>query len=105
VSHARYRKHIEEGFESRAPQKLAFSKPFYYPIDDTFTRALAASKYTSKLAEYTLSVSKAFLASVTHAVAEDTLDAHLARDASFTTIFLNHVVNSLGAIKETTCSS
>ena len=56
VSHAFYRQHIEDGFEKRAPPKLSLAKPFYYPIDDAVTRTLAASKYTSKLAEYTLSV-------------------------------------------------
>ena len=100
VSHAFYRQHIEDGFEKRAPPKLALSKPFYYPIDDAVTRTLAASKYTSKLAEYTLSVSNAFFASTTHAAAQDALAAHLAGDASSTTTMLNQVVNSLAAIKD-----
>ena len=78
MSHAFYRQHIEDGFEKRAPTKLALSKPYYYPIDDAVTRALAASKYTIELAEYTLSVSNAFFASTTHAAAEDALAAHLA---------------------------
>ena len=36
---------------------MAAAKPFYYSIDDTVTRTLATSNYTSKLAEHTLSVS------------------------------------------------
>ena len=67
VYHAFYRQHIEDGFEKRAPPKLALSKPFYYPIDDVVTRTLAASKYTSKLAESTISVPNVFFASTTHA--------------------------------------
>ena len=51
VSDAFYRQHIEDGFEKRAPPKLALSKPFYYPIVDAATRTLAPSRYTSKLAE------------------------------------------------------
>ena len=100
VSHAFYRQHIEDGFEKRAPPKLSLAKPFYYPIDDAVTRTLAASKYTSKLAEYTLSVSNAFFASTTHAAAQDALAAHLAGDADSTTTLLNQVVNSLAAIKD-----
>jgi hypothetical protein len=100
VSHAFYRQHIEDGFEKRAPPKLSLAKPFYYPIDDAVTRTLAASKYTSKLAEYTLSVSNAFFASTTHAAAQDALAAHLAGDADSTTTLLNQVVNNLAAIKD-----
>ena len=79
---------------------MALSKPFYYPIDDAATRNLAASKYTSKLVEYTLSVPNAFFASTTHAVAEAALAANLAGDASSTTTLLNQVVNNLVAIKD-----
>jgi hypothetical protein len=99
VCHPFYRQHIEDGFEKRAPPKLALAKPFNYPIDDVVTRTLATSKYTSKLVEYTLSVSNAFFASTTHAAAEDALAAHLAGDASITTTLLNQAVNSLASIK------
>jgi hypothetical protein len=77
VSHAFYRQHIEKGFERRSPPKMAFSKPLHYPIDDTVTRTLATSKFTSKLTAYTLSVSNAFFASTPHAIAKDALAAHL----------------------------
>jgi len=100
VSHAFYRHHVEKGFERRAPPKLAFSKSFYYPIDDTVKRTLATSKYTNKLVEYTLSVSNAVFASTTHATAEDALAAHLARDAINTTTLLNQAINSLAKIKD-----
>ena len=86
--------------EESPPPKLAFSKPFYWHIDDIVKRKLAASKYTSKLAGYTLSVFNTFFASTTHADAEDALVALLALDVNGTTNMLNQVVNILATIKD-----
>jgi len=48
VSHSFYRNRIAEGFDKRAPSRLASNKPAYYPIDDSVTRTLTVSKYSAK---------------------------------------------------------
>jgi hypothetical protein len=48
VSHSFYINRIAEGFDKRAPSRLASSKRAYYPIDDSVTRTLTVSKYSAK---------------------------------------------------------
>jgi len=60
VSNSFYRNRIAEGFDKRAPSRLSSSKPSYYPIDDSVTRTLTASKYSAKGAEYIIIVAHAF---------------------------------------------
>jgi len=42
--HAYYREFIAEGFEKKAPSRLAPNKPADFPIDDLVTRSLITSK-------------------------------------------------------------
>jgi len=48
VSHSLYRDIIAEGFDKRFPSRLASNKLTYFPIDDSVTRTLAASRYSAK---------------------------------------------------------
>jgi hypothetical protein len=43
VSHGFYRDRLAEGFDKRAPVRLASNTPAYFPIDDSVTRTLTAS--------------------------------------------------------------
>ena len=60
-----YRDIIAEGFKRRSRSSMALNKPTYFPIDDPVTRTLAASKYSAKVQEYSISVANAFSASLT----------------------------------------
>ncbi len=71
VPHAYYRELISEGFEKRAPSKLAPNKTAYFPIDDPVTRSLTTSKYTAKAIDYIITLAKDFSASVTTKAALD----------------------------------
>jgi len=64
ISHGLYRDIIAEGFDKRSPSRLASNKPAYFPIDDPVTRTLTASKYSTKVHEYSITVANAFFASV-----------------------------------------
>ncbi len=60
VSHCYYRALIAEGFDKRFSSRPAVNKPSHFPIDDSVTRTLTASKYSSKAAEYSITVANAF---------------------------------------------
>ena len=59
VSHSFHRNRIAEDFDKRAPSRLSSSKPSYYPIDDSVTRTLTASKYSAKAAKYIIKIGRA----------------------------------------------
>ena len=75
VSHAFYMDRIAEGFDKRAPSRLASNKPACYPIDDSVTRTLTASKYSAKAVEYNITVAHAFFAYVTRTTLHDGIAA------------------------------
>ncbi len=60
VSQGMYRDIIVEGFDKRFPSRLASNKPAYFPIDDPITRTLAASKYSAKTQEHSITIANAF---------------------------------------------
>ena len=100
VSHAFYRNRIAEGFDKRAPSRLASSKPAYYPIDDSVTRTLTASKYSAKAAEYSITVAHAFFAAVTRTALDDGIAALGDGDDKTAAILLTQVSNSMAAIED-----
>ncbi len=75
VSHGFYRDRLAEGFDKRAPTRLASNKPAYFPIDDSVTRTLTASKYSAKAIKYSITVAHAFFAGVTCATLDDAIAA------------------------------
>ena len=100
VSHGYYRDIITEGFDKRSPSRLASNKPAYFPIDDSVTRTLTASKYSAKAAEYSITVANAFFASVTRATLEDAIAATKDGDTKTASILLNQVSNNMAAIED-----
>jgi hypothetical protein len=100
VSHSFYMNRIAEGFEKRAPSRLASSKPAYYPIDDSVTRTLTASKYSAKAAEYNITVAHAFYAAVTRTALDDGIAALKDGDDTTATILLTQVSNNMAAIED-----
>jgi len=44
VFHGYYRDCLAKGFDTRSPSRLASNKLAYFPIDDSVTRTLIASK-------------------------------------------------------------
>ena len=100
VSHGYYRDIIAEGFDKRSPSRLAVNKPAYFPIDDSVTRTLTASKYSAKAAEYSITVANAFFASVTRATLVDAITATNNGDPTTAAILLNQVSNNMSAIED-----
>jgi hypothetical protein len=100
VSHAFYRNRIAEGFDKRAPSRLASSKPAYYPIDDSVTRTLTASKYSAKAAEYSITVAHAFFAAVTRTALDDGIAAIKDGDDKTAAILFTQVSNNMAAIED-----
>ena len=100
VPHGYYRDLIAEGFDKRSPSRLAHNKPAYFPIDDSVTRTLAASKYSAKAAEYSITVANAFFASVTRAALDDAIAASKDGDTKTAAILLNQVSNNMAAIED-----
>ncbi len=98
VSHGYYRGIITEGFDKRSPSRLATNKPAYFPIDDSVTRNLTASKYSAKAAEYIITVANAFFASVTRATLEDAIVATKDCDTKTASVLFNQVSNTMAAI-------
>ncbi len=99
VSHPFYRNRIAEGFEKRAPSRLASSKPAYYPIDDSVTRTLTANKYSAKAEEYNITVAHAFYAVVTRTALDDGVAALKDGDDKTASILLTQVCNNMAAIE------
>jgi hypothetical protein len=100
VSHAFYRDRIAEGFDKRAPSRLASNKPAYYPIDDSVTRTLTASKYSAKAAEYSITVAHAFFAAVTRTALDDGIAAIKDGDDKTAAILFTQVSNNMAAIED-----
>jgi hypothetical protein len=100
VSHGYYRDLIAEGFDKRSPSRLALNKPAYFPIDDSVTRTLTASKYSAKAAEYSITVANAFFASVTRAALDDAIAATRDGDTKTASILLKQVSNNMAAIED-----
>ena len=100
VSHAFYRDRIAEGFDKRAPSRLASNKPAYYPIDDSVTRTLTASKYSAKAAEYSITVAHAFFAAVTRTALDDGIAAIKDGDDKIAAILFTQVINNMAAIED-----
>ena len=100
VSHSLYRDIIAEGFDKRSPSRSAPNKPAYFPIDDPVTRTLAASKYSAKAQEYSISVANAFFASVTRAALDDAIAAANEGDQRSALNLLAQVSNNMAAIED-----
>ena len=64
VNNTFYRHKIGEGFIRRQPSELAPAKPSYFNIDDKVTRNLNEAKTSARRAEYTVTVTNAFFASI-----------------------------------------
>ena len=100
VPHGLYRDIIAEGFEKRSPSRLAANKPAYFPIDDPVTRTLAASKYSAKAQEYSITVANAFFASVTRSALDDAIAAAIEGDQKASLNLLSQVSNNMAAIED-----
>jgi hypothetical protein len=100
VSHGLYRDIIAEGFDKRSPSRSAPNKPAYFPIDDPVTRTLAASKYSAKAQEYSITVANAFFASVTRAALDDAIAAANEGDQKSALNLLAQVSNNMAAIED-----
>jgi hypothetical protein len=100
VSHSFYKNHIAEGFDKRAPSRLSSSKPSYYPIDDSVTRTLTASKYFAKAAEYNITVAHAFYAAVTRSALDENIAALRDGDDKTVAILLTQVSNNMAAVED-----
>jgi hypothetical protein len=91
---------ITEGFDKRYPSRLVSNKLDYFPIDDPVTRTLAASKYSAKAQEYSITVANAFFASVTKVAMDDAIFAALERDEQSALTLLAQVSNNMAAIED-----
>jgi hypothetical protein len=79
---------------------LAANKPAYFPIDDPVTRTLAASKYSAKAQEYSITVANAFFASVTRVALDDAIAAAIEGDQKASLNLLSQVSNNMAAIED-----
>jgi len=91
---------ITEGFDKRSPSRLASNKPAYFPIHDSVTRTLTASKYSTKAAEYNITVANAFFAPVTRAALDDAIAATKDGDTKTAAILLNQANNNIVVIED-----
>jgi len=96
-----YRELISEGFEKRAPSRQAPGKHACFPIDDPVTRTLAATKYSLKAIEYSITVANAFFASVIKASLDDAIAANDNKgDPETVFILLGQVQANMAAIED-----
>ena len=100
VSHTFYMNRIAEGFDKRPPSRLASSKPAYYPIDDSVTRTLTASKYSVKATKCNIIVARAFYATVTRTALDDGIAAIKDGDDKTSAILFTQVSKNMAAIEE-----
>ena len=100
VSHSFYRNRIAEGLDKRAPSRLSSSKPSYYPIDDSVTRTLTASKYSAKATRYNIIVAHAFYAAVIRSDIDGSIASPRDGDDKTATILLTHASNNMAAIED-----
>ena len=79
---------------------MAPNKPAYFPIGDPVTRTLAASKYSAKAQEYSITVANVFFASITRAALDDAIATANEGDQKSALNLLAQVSNNMVAIED-----
>ena len=80
---------------------MAPNKPAYFPVDNPVTRTLAASKYSAKVKEYSITVANAFFASLTRAALDAAIAAANEGDQKSSLNLPTQVSNNMAAIEDT----